>query len=213
MSKRAVIRIFFCLILVGTMGFEYFHIKQAVNNIGALYEEKEQLVKEATQAKKDYDLYKKELQKKVYEESKEEPESENYQELLSHESDYEAANQIVNNTFSTLFTWNNSKEYHERADLLVGTLSYDLRRDKTIFSEGKDSVGGDYIKTSELKSKFIKSKVYIPTSKEGNLLEIKAEVTYRSWYGDDSNKKPAVHYYDMVLDQESDQIVSLKRLF
>lgn len=213
MNRDIVLKVLMALLLIGIIGFEVYQIDEAVQDVQILQQEKESAKKEAIDAKESYEAHKEKLLKELYTRQEQENNSDVVSQVLDHNNSYEKSVTLSEEFFSTFFNWSNSEEYHDRVNKLSDIITTEVKENENIFDKGIDSIGGDYIKTSELKAVFEDTKVYIDSSADSNIIPTVLEVSYRSWYGDDEDKNVSVHYYDVVIDQKKQVITGINRIF
>lgn len=213
MNRSIVLKALMALFLIGIIGFEVYQIDEAVQEVQILEEKKESAKKEAIEAKESYEAHKEKLLKEIYSKQEQENNSDVVSQVLDHNNSYERSVTLSEEFFSTFFNWSNSEEYHDRVNKLSDIITTEVKENENIFDKGIDSIGGDYIKTSELKAVFEETKVYIDSSADSNTIPAVVEVSYRSWYGDDEDKNVSVHYYDVDIDQTQQMITGIKRIF
>lgn len=122
---------------------------------------------------------------------------------------YTKLNSAANKFFGVYYSWKNSSQYLARADKLDGLISDGLKHNKSIFDDGKDSAGGDYIKTTGIKARYTASETYIESANTASDLRGIVKVVYRGWFNDDTPSM-AVRYYTMNYNAKTNQITSIK---
>ncbi|STE38129.1 hypothetical protein [Enterococcus mundtii] len=154
MNRDIVLKVLMALLLIGIIGFEVYQIDEAVQDVQILQQEKESAKKEAIDAKESYEAHKEKLLKELYTRQEQENNSDVVSQVLDHNNSYEKSVTLSEEFFSTFFNWSNSEEYHDRVNKLSDIITTEVKENENIFDKGIDSIGGDYIKTSELKAVF-----------------------------------------------------------
>lgn len=131
---------------------------------------------------------------------------------VSHEQ-YFVANDLISNFLKVYLTWNNSKEYQARSKKLSPYITQELADNKTVFDNGKDTTGGNYIKSLQLKSTYLSSKTQTTTEGDGDNLVVLTRVNQKSWYGNDVDKSGnAEGYYKFTINTKDKKISNLEIL-
>lgn len=120
--------------------------------------------------------------------------------------------QYAQEFFSTYYTWHNTKDYLDRKDQLKPLITAELANNKSIFDDGKDDTGHDFIKASGIKADFVKSQTDIEADVSGKLIKSTVKVDYTT---SDSSSSPqhATRYYEMTYNTVQEKIVDLKLVF
>lgn len=125
-------------------------------------------------------------------------------------NNYAKVTDISNKFFETYYTWNNSDEYHNRANKLGNLITPEIKTDKKVFDEGKDSTGKDLIKGSGLQSKFDSAKAYLSQS-DSSTVNALVKVKNESWFkGNQDQSGNQTHYYELTYDLKTNKISALK---
>lgn len=131
---------------------------------------------------------------------------------VSHEQ-YSNANNLVSSFLKVYLTWNNSKEYQERSSKLLNLITPELATNKTVFDNGKDTTGGNYIKSLGLKSIYLSSKSQTTTETDNDNLIVLTKATQKSWYGSDVSKSgDNESYYKFTINTKENKITDLQIL-
>lgn len=120
--------------------------------------------------------------------------------------------QYAQEFFSIYYTWHNTKEYLKRKELLKPLITTELANNKSIFDDGKDDTGHDFIKASGIKSDFVKSQTDIEADVSGKLIKSTVRVDYTT-SDSSSSSKHATRYYEMAYNTDQGKIVDLKLVF
>lgn len=204
--KVAKIAICGVSLLVCLLGI--YNISNNVKEYRNLNHEKEDLEKQVAAAKKEFDEYKIHIQEAAYEEAKE-SESEEAKEVAAHNNSYLIMNNLSQSFFKSFFTWNDSETYRERADKVGSIATKEILNNKEIFDDGKDSLGGDYVKNTGIKSEFINAAAY-PEDDNNSLVQ----VSYTSWFNDDkSHSSDSTRYYYVTFNRDNQKITNLELVF
>lgn len=128
---------------------------------------------------------------------------------------HEQIQKISNEFFRKYYTWSDYSGYLKRAKKLSKIITPALAHNKTIFDDGKDKTGGNYIQSLGLQSRFESAKGYLSQS-DGNVAKVQAlvRVTNESWYNDEKDASgEATHYYDLTYNLNTNKISSLRLVF
>lgn len=208
MNKETIIKISISCFLVLICIVGGYSISKNVKEYKALGEERDQTVEEAKNAKKEYDEYREDVQREAHEEA-EETGDEDSSKVAKHNKTYGAMNNISENFFDYFFTWEDSEEYKDRAEKAKDIATKNVTENERIFDDGKDSLGGDYIKTTGVKAEFENTEAF-PVDDEHSLIA----VTYSSWF-DDKKTDSAMEtkYYYVTFNEETNKIEDLEVKF
>lgn len=123
---------------------------------------------------------------------------------------YARVKSVSTEFFKTYYTFANTSDYLARKDKLSGLITPDLANNKSIFDDGKDSTGNDYIKTLGVQSEFVKASAFM-TMRDGGKAQALVRVENRAWYkGQQQQSGIATHYYNLTLDAKNNKITNLK---
>lgn len=130
--------------------------------------------------------------------------------IALHNSNYITLNSAAKSFFETYYTWNNSGDYLKRGEKLVskGIISSELAANKTVFDDGKDTTGGDYIKNTGLTSRYVDSKAFLETESDTNITAL-VKVVNSSSFSNGKNSGEATHYYQISYDKNSKNITNM----
>lgn len=208
MSKESLIKIVICCASLILCFLGVYGITNNVKEYEALEVKKENLEKKASAAKKEFDEYKKDVQKIAYEEAQE-GDSQEAKQVGEHNSSSLVMNNLSNGFFKVYFTWDDTETYKKRADKASDLATKDVINNKDIFDDGKDNLGGDYIKTTGVKSEFINAEAY-PSDDSHSLVQ----VNYKSWFDDKKDSSSdSTRYYYVSFDRDSNKITDLELVF
>lgn len=208
MSKERLIKIVICIASLILCILGIYGITNNVKEYKTLEVKKENLEKKASEAKKEFDEYKKDVQKKAYEEAQE-GDSQEAKEVGEHNSSSLVMNNLSNGFFKVYFTWDDTETYKKRADKASDLATKDVIDNKDIFDDGKDNLGGDYIKTTGVKSEFINAEAY-PSDDSHSLVK----VNYKSWFNDKKDaSEDSTRYYYVSFDRDKNKITNLELVF
>lgn len=208
MNKEKIIKIAICSLSLLVCFLGIYNISNNVKEYRSLGQEKEKLEQKAITAKKEFEEYKKDIEKIAYEEAKE-GDNEEAKNVAEHNSSSLIMNNLSQGFFKIYFTWSDSETYRERADSASDFATKDVTNNKEIFDDGKDTTGGDYVKTTGVKSEYINATAY-PSDENKSLVQ----VTYKSWFND--NKKhsaDSTRYYSVTFDRDEQKITDLELVF
>lgn len=206
MSKKKI-QILIGVIATGIIVVSSINIVGNVLRYNELKREEVRLSKKATEAKKEYDDQKKEVEEKIYATAND-SDNELVKEIANHNNSYRIMENLSGSFFEGFFTWKDSKEYQNRKNKLKNIADSSLLENKDIFDEAKDSTGGDYIKALGLQSEFISSEVSLVDNQTAIV-----KVVYKSWYDKKSKSGEGVRYYQVNFDRENQKISDLKLVF
>jgi len=131
----------------------------------------------------------------------------------SNYDEYFMTKDLVSKFLKNYLTWNNSKEYQNRANSLSKYITPELAQNKTIFDSGKDTTGSNYIQNLKLKSQYVNANIEPTTEKNGNDLIVLASAKQKSWYSDNYDKAGTTKgYYKVTVDTESKKITNFEVL-
>lgn len=208
MNRENLIKIAICCVSLLLCFSGIYGIASDMKEYKSLGYKKENLEKQATAAKKEFEEYKQGVQKQAYEEAKD-GDSEEAKEVAEHNSSSLIMNNLSKGFFKIYFTWDDSETYKKRADKVSDIATKEIINNKSIFDDGKDDLGGDYVKTTGVKSEFIKAEAY-PTDTRHSLVQ----VTYKSWFNDEKNNSAdSMRYYYVTFNRDSNKITDLELVF
>ncbi|MGK3595424.1 hypothetical protein ACSLPC_27870 [Escherichia coli] len=110
--------------------------------------------------------------------------------------------------FGKYYTWTDGESYRKRASNLGELITDDLKNNKKIFDEGKDTFGGDYINISGLKSEFrsVSTNIVNDIEDENKLIGL-VKVEFENWYFDKKSEAAiAFKYYLVSYDKKGQNI-------
>lgn len=136
------------------------------------------------------------------------------QKIAVFNSEVALLNTISENFFKDYFTWNNSEEYQNRKEVMSSYVSQKLIDDKSVFDEGLDNTGGNYVEATGIKSKFNKSKGYVKSDSQrnGELIEGLIEVEYESWFDNSNQKSISSKIYNFSFNKKDNKVESISLL-
>lgn len=208
MSKERLIKIVICCAALFLCVLGIYGITNNIKEYESLIKQREGLEKQASEAKKEFDEYKKDVQKKAYDEAKE-GENAEAKAVGEHNSSSLVMNNLSNGFFNVYFTWEDTETYKKRADKASDLATKDVIDNKDIFDDGKDNLGGDYVKTTGVKAEFINAEAY-PSDDNHSLVK----VNYKSWFNDKKDaSEDSTRYYYVSFDRESNKINDLELVF
>ena len=118
---------------------------------------------------------------------------------------------IVTKFFSVYTSFKNGKEYRSRASRCINFASNSLLQDHTIFDDGKDVSGGDYVTNSNLHSSFVDIQLTNGVL-NNSVLPILAKVVTTSWQ-DKADVATNTDYYQLTYDMNTNKITSLQKIY
>lgn len=108
-----------------------------------------------------------------------------------------SANKVVNHFFNILTTYNSSNDYRDRANKEKKYSSAGVYQNHKIFTDGKDSTGGDYINNLKLHSQFVSATLYGNAYDQTGINGL-VQVSYRAWKDEepsgDADDLYQIHY-------------------
>lgn len=198
------------IIVVSSVVISVFSSVGIIKNVSyfnRLNREKTAITKLAVSKKSAYEKYKEEVNKKFYLDANN-SNNKLVQQVSAHNSSYIIMDNLSKEFFKTYLTWSNSEDYNSRANKLGNVADSSLLDNKTIFDNGKDSTGGDYIKSLDLQSAFVDSEVSLIDNQSGIV-----KVTYNSWYGKKSNSGETTQYYLVSFDRDNQKINNITAVY
>ena len=183
--------------------FCFFGIKKNIDYRENLEKERISLEKKIKVSTKEFKTYKKETQQKAYTEA------------LSSDNQTIRSVAVHNSNYSTMdkyYTWTDGESYRKRASNLGELITDDLKNNKKIFDEGKDTFGGDYINISGLKSEFrsVSTNIVNDIEDENKLIGL-VKVEFENWYFDKKSEAAiAFKYYLVSYDKKGQNITDIK---
>ncbi len=202
------IKVVICSISVLVIGVSIYFITKQTNEYKELKQEKKELEQQVEAAKKAYNKRRNQIQEKFYaEDHTNSPEI--VRGLASYNNSYVIMNDLANRFFKTYFTWQTSEDYIARSSKLTSVATNSLLRNQKIFDNGKDSLGGDYVENTGVKSEFTGVNTFME-NKDSALVE----VNYSSWFNDERNS--AAHskrYYYVRIKSDEQKINNLNLVF
>lgn len=207
-NKEKLIKTVICVVSLLVCLLGIYNISKNVKEYRSLNHEKGNLESQVIAAKEEFEEHKKAVQEIAYEEAKE-SDNEEVKQVAVHNNSYLIMNNLSQSFFKEYFTWNDSKTYRERAEKVSSVATKEIRDNKEIFDDGKDSLGGDYVKITGVKSEFINATAY-PVDDKNSLVR----VTYRSWFNDaKSRSADATRYYYVTFNRDNQKISNLELVF
>lgn len=208
MNRGNLIKVAICCVSLLLCISGIYGISSDMKDYKNLGYKKESLEKQATAAKKEFEEYKEGVQKKAYEEAKD-GDSKEAKEVAEHNSSSLIMNNLSQGFFKIYFTWDDSETYKKRADNVSDLATKEIINNKDIFDDGKDDLGGDYVKTTGVKSEFVKAEAY-PADDKHSLVQ----VTYKSWFNDEKKySADSTRYYYVTFNRDSNKITDLELVF
>lgn len=208
MSKEKLIKAIICCASLFLCFFSVYGISNNAKEYKSLVYKKESLENQATVAKEEFEEHKIDVQKNAYEEAKDGG-SKEAKEVAEHNSSSLIMNSLSNGFFEIYFTWDDTDTYKKRADHASDLATKDVLNNKDIFDDGKDNLGGDYVKITGVKSEFINAEAY-PSDDSHSLVL----VNYKSWFNDEKkNSADSIRYYYVTFNRDSNKITDLELVF
>lgn len=203
MGKYKYVKTCICLLSVFIVCITGYKVYESEKEYNRLINEQHILEGKVTNEKKEYSKKKQRVQEELYKyDEKSKP---LFTEIAQYNKNYQDMAKIVNVFFSKLYTWKSSEEYIDRKNNLKSVAEDNILQDTTIFDDGKDDLGGNYIKISGLQSELLSAEVYL--TNEGEAL---VEVTFSSWFDKNKNKySEMTKYYLLSVNKESKKIRKL----
>lgn len=207
LSKKMVI-ILLPISLIITLFIGYTLYNQVENRTN-LKNELNQTTKQLNNEKSKYNAREKAVnQEAMVEASKSDDPSLNT--VSTQNADYQKVQKVSTQFFSQYYAWSDTKSYLDRVNKVSSIITPELAKDKSVFDDGKDTTGGDFIKATGVKSEFQSADAYM-TVDINEKVQALVKVTNLSWYNDNrQDAGTAVHYYDLTYDLKTNKISSLK---
>ncbi|RBR68652.1 hypothetical protein EB46_02776, partial [Enterococcus faecalis] len=154
MTKEKIVKIGICLLSIFAISISIYKMYERESEIQQLSKDNKVLAEKLVAEKKEYDKQKKKVQAELNQQMnvKGKP---LFSKIMTLNHDYQKKEKLANDFFQNYYTWNNSQEYHNRKDKLKELTEKNILDDKNWFDEGKDDLGGDYIKISGIQSELI----------------------------------------------------------
>lgn len=208
---KAYLRGGILLLSLGLIGFSSFQIKSVADQRVALTRE---VNKSDTELKALKAKYADKYTKVNHEATLKAKKSSNpaLRTVANQNINYEKVNSVATKFFNIYYTFSDTKEYLARANKLKDIITPSIKNDKEIFDNGKDSTGGDYIKSTGLQSEFDTAEAYLSQSSNTKAQAL-VKVTNTAWTSSRSNSGSIIHYYDLTYDTTTQKISSLKLVF
>ncbi|WP_258079959.1 hypothetical protein [Enterococcus faecalis] len=178
------------------------------SEIQQLSKDNKVLAEKLVAEKKEYDKQKKKVQAELNQQMnvKGKP---LFSKIMTLNHDYQKKEKLANDFFQNYYTWNNSQEYHNRKDKLKELTEKNILDDKNWFDEGKDDLGGDYIKISGIQSELIRTTTYVTSTGQPFV-----EVEFSSWFDKNkANSSEKKKYYLLNVDETNNKINQLESIF
>lgn len=211
LTKSQVIRIIkitICVVSILVCSLGIYNISKNASEYGSLVKEKERLEGQAVAAKEEYEEHQKTVLENAYTEAKD-GENAEAKEVATHNESYLIMSTISEAFFKEFYTWNDSESYLQRADNVSSVATEEIRNNESIFDDGTDSLGGNYIEITGVKSQFVNSEAY-PVDGKSSVVR----VTHKSWFNDDKNiSGNSTRYYYVTFDRENQMITNLEQVF
>lgn len=211
LSKNRIKAILIAILaVVAVLGV--FGINNNYKEFKTTKKQSEAIEKKLESQKKAYKEYKENVSEKALSEGQQ---SDNV--IIKNVSDYNS-NEILGDTvaeqfFKVFYTWNDGDEYTARAGKLEGLISDGVKDNKTLFDDGKDTLGDSYIDTSAIKSIYKDSTVYQKIM-NNNQIEMLVDVSYESWRGDNHDASGDSNtFYKVTYDKATGQINKVEKAY
>lgn len=191
--------------------FCFFGIKKNIDYRENLEKERISLDKKIKVSTKEFKTYKKETQQKAYTEALS-SDNQTIRSVAVHNSNYSTMDNVSKVFFGKYYTWTDGESYRKRASNLGELITDDLKNNKKIFDEGKDTFGGDYINISGLKSEFrsVSTNIVNDIEDENKLIGL-VKVEFENWYFDKKSEAAiAFKYYLVSYDKKGQNITDIK---
>lgn len=203
-----IIKITICVVSVLVCILGIYNILKNASEYGSLIKEKERLEGQAVAAKEEYEEHQNTVMGDAYTEAKDGDNAE-AKEVAAHNESYLIMSTISEAFFKEFYTWNDSESYLQRADNVSSVATEEIRNNASIFDDGTDSLGGNYIEITGVKSEYVNSKAY-PVDNKNSIVQ----VTHKSWFNDDKNASGnSTRYYYVTFDRENQMITNLEQVF
>lgn len=196
------------VVLLVVSGFSVYQRIKGVSEMNDLVQEQKKLTNELKETKEDFNAYKSQMEEQAFSEASS-SDDEIIKSVGVHNGAYLIMNELSNEFFTGYFTWENGDEYRQRKELLKPITNEKIINDESLFDDGKDNMGGDYIDNTGLKSSIIDVKAF-PENDDNAIVK----VNYRSWFGDEeSDAGEATKYYYLTFDRANYKVESMKIVF
>lgn len=209
MDKKSKI----CTAIIGlsvvVIGFSSAQTITTMHNLASLKTEVRGLNKKADKAKKDYSAKTQKVTNQAMAQALNSKDPA-LNTVAKQNQNYAKVTEAANEFFKTYYTWNDSEQYHNRANVLGSLITSEIKNDKKVFDEGKDSTDKDLINGSGLQSEFDGAKAYLTQSNSSTVSAL-VKVKNKSWFkGDQDQYGTQVHYYELTYDLKTNKISSLQ---
>lgn len=209
MDKKSNICIAIISLSILVIGFSSAQTVANMHNLASLKTEVRGLDKQVAKSKKDYSAKKERVTNQAMAQALNSKDPA-LNTVAKQNSNYAKVTEASTEFFKTYYTWNNSEQYHNRANVLGNLITPEIRTDKKVFDEGKDSTGKDLIKGSGLQSQFDSEQAYL-TQSDSSTVSALVKVKNKSWFkGNQDQYGTQVHYYELTYDLKTNKISSLK---
>lgn len=210
MDKKSKICTAIISLSVLVIGFSSAETVANMHNLASLKTEVRGLDKQVAKSKKDYSAKKERVTNQAMAQALNSKDPA-LNTVAKQNSNYAKVTEASTEFFKTYYTWNNSEQYHNRANVLGNLITPEIRNDKKVFDEGQDSTGKDnLVKGSGLQSKFDDVKAYLAQS-DSSTVSALVKVKNKSWLkGYQDQYGTQVHYYELTYDLKTNKISSLK---
>ncbi|MBC2242226.1 hypothetical protein [Listeria booriae] len=209
MEKNKVLKLIISVISLLVIAASIYYVVKQTNEYKELVQEKTVAEGQVATAKKTYEKQKEKVQQDFYA-ADHENDPQVVKDVSAYNNSYGIMNDLATRFFAKYFTWETSSDYQARASKL-GTVATDrLLKNTKIFDSGKDSLGGDYIANTGVKSEFVSADPYMENA-DSALVKVK----YTSWFNDErgSTAETATRYYYVKLNSSEHKLDSLNLVF
>lgn len=112
--------------------------------------------------------------------------------------------------FKAYMTYSNGQSFRARKFKATAYASSSVTANKTLFSSGQDTLGGDYIDTMQLHSTFVSAQTTLGPL-HGDTVSGLVQVAYQAWKGD-STPGHATDLYKITYDNKLNKLTGVKKL-
>ncbi|EKZ0201710.1 hypothetical protein AAK913_12030 [Enterococcus faecium] len=212
-KNKTAIKVFILLLTITFSVVGALVVRSSIHNKSELEKQEVLLDKKLNVTKKEYTNHKKEVEESAYKEaiSSDNPK---IKDVAVYNSAFKLLNEVSERFFKEYFTWRSSEDYQKRADNLGDFISKELKENKKIFDDGRDTTGGDYISSMGVKSDFKDAKAFLQDNGNENIINALVLVEYESWFNDSKDASSiGEKYYNITYDKSLNQVTHLELVF
>lgn len=183
-----------------------WNVRQNISKYQGLKSESKVASQRVESIKKDYLKSQKQLEEKINLQVN--SDNELVREIANHNNNYSIMTSLSTEFFKVYFTWTDINSYQNRPNELKNIISDSLFNNKSIFDDGKDNTGGDYIKALGLKSDFESSEVSVIDDESAIV-----KVQYEGGQDSKDAKSTSTRFYLVNYDISNQKIENIKAIF